>query len=151
MGTSGVLTKADAGISVVAPAILNNGANIFSFGGVQPRGVDVESGTLVFKGAVSGTGSDNIDGQGSNNFLTATTLEFDNSVGAGQTVNFFGPPGAALYLTDLPDFHAGVTGFDGINGGNSLLISGGYSLPARARRRQRRPSRFPKQVRPRRR
>ena len=136
---------------MVAPAILNNGANIFSFGGVQPRGVDVESGTLVFKGAVSGTGSDNIDGQGSNNFLTATTLEFDNSVGAGQTVNFFGPPGAALYLTDLPGFHAGVTGFDGINGGNSLLISGGYSLPARARRRQRRPSRFPKQVRPRRR
>ena len=77
---SGVLGKAGSGVSIVAPTVVNNGLNVpNAFGGYEPRGVNVEAGTLDFQGVVEGAGSDNITGNG-NNFLTETTLEFDNAV-----------------------------------------------------------------------
>ncbi len=55
------------------------------------RNVLVSSGTLDFKNAVTGTGTDMISG--------ASTLEFDSTLAAGQTINYSGS-GGTLGLTD---------------------------------------------------
>ena len=36
--------------------------------------------------------------------------------------------GGALYLTDLPQFHASITGFDAFGQQDYLLIGGGYAF-----------------------
>jgi len=121
----GTLYKSGTGLSVVAPNVANNGVNIPSgSSGFVPRGIVVEAGTLDLKGGLSGTGTETIDGTGSTNNLTETTLQFDGAVAAGQTIDFFGA-GAALFVNDLPAFQGAIAGFDGA-GTDSILVGGGY-------------------------
>jgi hypothetical protein len=61
------------GTSTISPSLYNAGT------------VSVSSGLLDFAGAVSGTGADTISG--------AATLEFDSTLGSGQTINFTGSGG----------------------------------------------------------
>ena len=79
-----------AGVSVIAPNFSNRNA------------VSVSSGTLDFTGAVTGTGTDTIS--------TGATLEFDSTVGPGQTIAFSGA-NAALDLTDPTGFSGSISGF----------------------------------------
>jgi hypothetical protein len=65
--------------STIAPSVANTGT------------IEVSSGTLDFGGAVTGAGTDTI--------LGASTLEFDSTLTAGQTIGFSGS-GGALDLTD---------------------------------------------------
>jgi hypothetical protein len=58
--------------------VTNNGVN--TGGEAVNGGIYVSAGRLDFKGAVSGTGTDTVSG--------ASTLEFDSTVGGGQTVDF---------------------------------------------------------------
>ncbi len=78
------------GTSVIAPRFYNGHA------------VSVSSGTLDFTGAVTGTGTDTISG--------GATLEFNATVGAGQTIAFSGSNNV-LDLTAPTGFGGSVSGF----------------------------------------
>jgi hypothetical protein len=69
--------------------------------------------TLDLKGAVTGTGSDNISG--------ASTLEFDSTVAPGQTVSFAGS-GGTMDLTAPARFAGLVSGFDLAGSGSNDTI-----------------------------
>ncbi len=109
------LVKAGAGVSHIAPAINNSGANSATALG----GIVVSSGALDLQGAVYTTGSANIVG--------AATLEFDSVVATGQTVYFSGASGV-LSLADLSHFHGKISGFDTVGSDDALLIGGGWSF-----------------------
>jgi hypothetical protein len=88
---SGRFEKTDGtGTSAIAPQLVNNGSVLAS------------SGTLDLQGAVSGNGTDTISG--------ASTLEFDSTVGGGQTAGFTGG-GGTLDLIDPAGFTAKISGF----------------------------------------
>jgi hypothetical protein len=90
ISNSGLFEKTGgAGTSAIAPGMVNKGT------------VLVSSGALDLEGAVSGNGTDTISG--------ASTLEFDSTVGGGQTAGFAG--GGALDLTDPLGFAAKISGF----------------------------------------
>jgi hypothetical protein len=65
-------------VSAIAPAVTNTGT------------IEVTAATLDLQGAVAGKGTDEISG--------ASTLEFDSTVAAGQTLSFTGS-GGTLDLT----------------------------------------------------
>ena len=89
ISNSGLFEKTGgSGTSAIAPQLLNKGS------------VLVSSGTLDLEGAVSGNGADTISG--------ASTLEFDSTVGGGQTVDF---SGGALDLLDPQGFSGKIAGF----------------------------------------
>ncbi len=87
---SGLIEKTGgSGTSAIAPPLVNNGSILAS------------SGTLDLQGAVGGKGTDTIS--------DASTLEFDSTVGGGQTAGFTG--GGALDLIDPLGFAAKISGF----------------------------------------
>jgi hypothetical protein len=89
ISNSGLFEKTGgSGTSDIAPQLVNKGT------------VLVSSGTLDLEGAVSGKGEDTISG--------ASTLEFDSTVGGGQTVDF---SGGALDLLDPQGFSGKIAGF----------------------------------------
>jgi hypothetical protein len=101
-----------AGTSAIAPEMVNSG-NVY-----------VSSGTLDFESAVLGKGTDHI----SNNSGDAT-LEFDNYVASGQTIDFLYFPqftgGCEVDLTDPYGFKGQIAGF-GV--GDTVALSGDWSL-----------------------
>ena len=86
--------------SVIAPNVTNNGT------------IEVTSGTLDLQGGVSGTGSDTISGP--------STLEFDSTVAAGQTVSFTGS-GGELALHAPGAFAGSISGFDMAGASNDTI------------------------------
>ncbi len=112
----GLLETTGAGVSTVAPGIVNDGLDV---GGGALGGIEAAAGTLDIKNSVWGTGSDNIVG--------ASKLEFDGYVAKGQTVDFSGA-GGTLDLTDLGAFYAPTNGFDTTGSNDVLLIGGGWTL-----------------------
>ena len=121
---SGVLSKSGTGTSVVAPSVLNNGLNIPGGPLPEARGLEVSGGTLDLQRAVSGAGDANIVNNG--------TLEFDAGVGAGQTIVYSGQSGGVLFLNDLPDFHAGIVGFDAGGVSDVIGVSGDWTFTGAA-------------------
>jgi hypothetical protein len=77
-----------AGISAIAPEFANSGK------------VLVSSGTLDFRNAMTGTGTDTIE--------SASSLEFDSSVAGGQTIGF---NGGDLVLNDPSGFAGKISNF----------------------------------------
>ena len=70
------------------------------------------SGTLDLQGAVSGTGTDQI--------FANSALQFDSTVGSGQTVSFKGS-NATLDLTDWGGFSGAIFGFDLAGASNDMI------------------------------
>ena len=97
----GLFEKTGTGVSVIAPKATNTGT------------IEVASGTLDFKGAISGTGSDTLSG--------ASTLEFDAKVSAGQTVSFTAS-GGELALHAPAAFAGSISGFDTAGAGSNDKI-----------------------------
>jgi hypothetical protein len=93
------------GTSAIAP-VFTNGNNVL-----------VSSGTLDFQGAVSGTGTDTING--------ASTLEFDSTIGANQTIAFSGS-GGTLDLADPLGYAGSIVG--GFVAGDHVDFAGAWSL-----------------------
>jgi large repetitive protein len=91
------------GTSVIAPAVTNTGT-------IE---VTAASATLDLQGVVAGTGKDEISG--------SSTLEFDSTVAAGQTVSFTGSAGT-LNLVDPQGFAGKIGGFDTVGAGSSDTI-----------------------------
>ena len=91
ISNSGLLEKTGGtGTSAIAPQLLNKGS------------VLVSSGALDLEGAVRGNGTDTISG--------ASTLEFDSTVGGGQTAGFTGGNGT-LDLIDPLGFAGKIADF----------------------------------------
>ncbi len=91
-----------SGTGIVAPAVINSGR------------VLVTSGVLDFQGAVTGTGTDAVS--------SASTLEFDSTVAAGQTIAFNGA-GSTLLVEALQNFSGILTGYNiGGAGGTGDVI-----------------------------
>ncbi len=93
------------GVSTIAPNVTNKGR------------IEVSSGTLDFRGGISGTGSDIISG--------AATLEFDATVAAGQTVSFTSVVtgvGGEFILDDQAAFAGQISGFDTAGAGSNDTI-----------------------------
>jgi hypothetical protein len=89
------------GTSTIAPAVANSGT------------LEAASGTLEFKGAVTGTGTDEISGR--------ATLEFYSTAAAGQTVSFTGS-GGELLLHDPAGFAGSISDFDMAGAGSNDTI-----------------------------
>jgi len=119
-GTNALFEKSGAGVSTIAPFVLNNSSNVATSSGVAYEGIEAAAGTLDLQNGVAGTGADNIVG--------AATLQFDNAVAAGQTVSFFGA-GGALVINDIKDFKATIAGFDTVGSADALLIGGQWLNP----------------------
>jgi hypothetical protein len=90
------------GTSTIAPAVTNTGT------------LEITSGALDFTGAVTGKGTDLISG--------ASTLEFDSTVAAGQTLSFTGG-GGALNLTAPQGFAGKISGFDTVGANDSIEVA----------------------------
>jgi hypothetical protein len=90
------------GTSVIAPAVTNTGT------------IEVTGATLDMQGAVAGTGADEISG--------SSTLEFDSTVAAGQTVSFTGS-GGTLDLTAPQGFSGKVSGFDTVGANDTIQVA----------------------------
>jgi fibronectin-binding autotransporter adhesin len=91
ISNSGLFEKTGGtGTSAIAPGVVNKGSILVSYG------------ALDLEGAVSGKGTDTISG--------ASTLEFDSTVGGGQTVGFTGG-GGMLDLLDPLGFAAKIADF----------------------------------------
>jgi Protein of unknown function (DUF3383) len=100
---AGLFEKAGGtGTSLIAPAVANSGT------------IEVTSGTLDFKGAISGTGTDTI--------LGASTLEFDAKVAVGQTVQFTGVRGE-LALHAPAAFAGQISGFDTVGANDTIEVA----------------------------
>ena len=99
------------GASAIAPAIFNTG------------NIEAASGTLDLKAAVSGAGTETVSG--------ASTLEFDASVAATQTVDFSGS-GSELLLDAPTSFQGEVSGFDtaGAGSNDTIALLGAWSVGA---------------------
>ena len=100
ISNSGLFEKTGgSGTSDIAPQLLNKGT------------VLVSAGTLDLEGAVSGKGMDRISGGSTPQ--SASTLEFDSTVGGGQTVDFLGGDFSrgALDLIDPQGFSGKIAGF----------------------------------------
>ena len=91
------------GASAIAPAVTNTGT------------IEVTAATLDVQGAVTGTGSDKISG--------ASTLEFDSTVAAGQTVSFTGG-GGTLDLAAPQGFAGKISGFDTVGANDTIEVAG---------------------------
>jgi hypothetical protein len=78
------------GMSAIAPAVTNTGT------------IEVTAGTLDLQGAVTGRGTDKVSG--------ASTIEFDSTVAATQTVEFLGGP-SAVDLLDPNGFSGKIASF----------------------------------------
>ena len=90
------------GTSAIATTVANTGRILAA------------SGVLDFQGAITGTGADTVSGP--------STLEFDSSVAAGQTIAFTGS-GSTLFIGELQAFLATLSGYDvGGAGGMSDAI-----------------------------
>ncbi len=100
----GLFEKTGTGTSVIAPNFVNGNA------------VSVSSGTLDFAGAVKGTGTDTIS--------ASATLEFDSTVGSGQTIDFAGANGV-LDLSDPTGFSGSISGFTTTD---TIDFAGSWSL-----------------------
>ena len=91
------------GASAIAPAVINTGT------------IKVTAATLDMQGAVTGKGgSDEISG--------ASTLEFDSTVVANQTVSFTGS-GGTLDLTDPQGFVGEISGFDTVGANDAIEVA----------------------------
>ena len=91
------------GASAIAPAVTNTGT------------IEVTAATLDVQGAVTGKGSDEISG--------ASTLEFDSTVAAGQTLSFTGG-GGTLDLTAPQGFAGKISGFDTVGANDTIEVAG---------------------------
>jgi hypothetical protein len=89
------------GASAIAPGVTNTGT------------IEVTAATLDLQGAVTGKGSDEISG--------ASTLEFDSTVAARQTLSFTGS-GGTLDLTAPQGFAGEISGFDAAGAGSNDTI-----------------------------
>jgi hypothetical protein len=88
---AGLLEKTGGtGTSAIAPAITNTGT------------IEVSAATLDLQGVVSGRGTDEVSG--------ASTLEFDSTVAATQTIDFLGGP-SAVDLIDPNGFYGRIANF----------------------------------------
>ena len=106
ISNSGLFEKTGgSGASVIAPNIAN------------AQSILVSSGTLDFQGAVGGSGTSTISG--------ASTLEFDLTIAAAQTINFSGS-GGTLDLTN-PLGYAG-SNIGGFAAGDTVDLAGSWSL-----------------------
>jgi hypothetical protein len=92
------------GTSVIAPAVTNTGT------------VEVTAGTLDLQGAVTGRGTDKVSG--------ASTLEFDSTVAATQTVKFLGGA-STVDLTDPNGFFGKIAGFASLD---AVQLSGDWDF-----------------------
>ena len=110
--------SAGAGVSGVAAAVVNSGDAGELFG------------TLDFEGANFEAGKDIVSG--------ASTLEFESSVAAGQTVSFTGS-GSILKLLDPNAFSGALSGFDTV--GTERYAAARQGLDLRRIRRVQRPHR----------
>ena len=90
------------GTSVIAPAVTNTGT------------IEVTGATLDMQGVVAGTGADEISG--------SSTLEFDSTVAAGQTVSFTGS--GELALSDPAAFAGRIGGFDTVGANGAIEVAG---------------------------
>jgi hypothetical protein len=105
---SGLFEKtAGSGVSAIAPAF-DNGDEVL-----------VSSGTLDFRGDVSGTGAAEIIG--------AATLEFDSGVTNGQTIDFAGA-GGVLDLGSPTSFSGALKGFDTTGSNDAVELLGSWSI-----------------------
>ena len=77
--------------------------------------IEVTAATLDVQGAVTGKGSDEISG--------ASTLEFDSTVAAGQTVSFTGS-GGTLDLGAPQGFAGEISGFDTVGANDTIEVAG---------------------------
>ena len=107
----GALAMTGTGTATVAPTIYNYASGA--------GGIEAQSGVFDIQGKVYGTGAATISG--------SATLEFDNTVAAGQSVTLTGS-NETLSLTDLADFHSKIGGFDTAGSDDALLIGGGWSF-----------------------
>jgi hypothetical protein len=94
------------GTSTIAPNLAN------------AQNVLVSSGTLDLQGAVTGTGTDSISGP--------STLEFDSTIAASQTINFVGGGGGNLFLNDTLGYSGSQIG--GFAAGDNVELAGAWSL-----------------------
>ena len=90
------------GTSVIAPAVTNTGT------------IEVTGATLDVQGVVTGTGADEISG--------SSTLEFDSTVAAGQTVSFTGS-GGTLNLGAPQGFAGKISGFDTVGANDTIEVA----------------------------
>ena len=106
ISNSGTFEKTGGtGTSTITPAVAN-ALNLL-----------VSSGTLDFKGAVSGTGTDTISG--------ASTLEFDSTLAATQTIGYSGT-GGTLELIDPLGY--GGSHIENFAAHDSVDLAGAWSL-----------------------
>ena len=115
VGTTPKFEGSGTGVSAIAPAIFNTG------------NIEAASGTLDLKAAVSGAGT----GTGTETVSGASTLEFDASVAATQTVDFSGS-GSKLLLDAPTSFHGEISGFDttGAGANDTIALLGSWSVGA---------------------
>jgi hypothetical protein len=114
ISNSGLFEKTGgSGTSDIAPQLLNKGS------------VLVSAGTLDLEGAVSGKGMDTISGGSTPQ--SASTLEFDSTVGGGQTVDFLGGDFSrgALDLIDPQGFSGKIAGFASLD---TVQLAGDWTL-----------------------
>jgi hypothetical protein len=114
ISNSGLFEKTGgSGTSAIAPQLLNKGT------------VLVSAGTLDLEGAVSGKGMDRISGGSTPQ--SASTLEFDSTVGGGQTVDFLGGDFSrgALDLIDPQGFSGKIAGFASLD---TVQLAGDWTL-----------------------
>ena len=90
------------GTSVIAPAVTNTGT------------IEVTARALDVQGVVTGTGKDEISG--------SSTLEFDSTVAAGQTVSFTGG-GGTLDLGAPQGFAGKISGFDTVGTNDTIEVA----------------------------
>ena len=95
------------GVSAVAPAVTNTGT------------IEVTAATLDLQGAVAGKGTDEISG--------ASTLEFDSTVAAGQTLSFTGS-GGTLDFTAPQGFAGKISGFDTVGANDAIEVAGPWAF-----------------------
>jgi hypothetical protein len=76
--------------------------------------IEVTTATLDVRGTVAGTGSDKIFG--------ASTLKFDSTVAAGQTISFAGG-GGALDLSAPQGFAGKISGFDTVGANDAIEVA----------------------------
>ncbi len=109
IANAGVIKKTGgSGLSAIQPEVTNTGT------------IKVKTGTLDLKGAITGVGSDIIS--------DASTLQFNSTVAAGQTISFTGS-GGTLDLGSPQGFSGAIAGFDlGGASNDALVIASGWTF-----------------------
>jgi hypothetical protein len=128
-GTYDILDNSDIGLGASTASYIHNGGLFEKTGGTGTSAIapamtntgtiEVAAATLDMQGAVTGTGSDEISG--------ASTLEFDSTVAAGQTVGFTGS-GGTLNLTAPQGFAGEISGFDTVGANDAIEVASPWAF-----------------------